>query len=83
MSKSGRPKIPEEKKCKPNDKLICDICGGNFTRSGRTGHNNSKKHQIYVKLTKTGRELLLKKDYDSLKERASQQKINEKIKNIV
>lgn len=29
----------------PNDKIICQICGGNYTRHSKSKHDKTKKHQ--------------------------------------
>jgi len=46
----GRPRKKEEDKAKPNDRLICDICGGKFIRSHRSRHNQNKVHQAYANI---------------------------------
>ena len=43
----GRPKVAEEDKCKPNDRLTCDICHGTYIRACRSRHNKTKVHQAY------------------------------------
>lgn len=48
--KSGRPKIEPVNKKKYNDKIICDICNGEFSRSARSRHNKSQKHQAMLKI---------------------------------
>lgn len=53
----GRPK--SENKAHWNDKIICKICGGKFTRSARTGHDKTKVHQIYAKMNDKMRKLLI------------------------
>lgn len=55
----GRPRKKEEEKAKPNDRLICDVCGEKFIRSHRTRHNQNKVHQAYAKMNKKISKVLL------------------------
>ncbi len=57
--KIGRPKT--EKPAKWNDRVKCDVCGDEFTRSGRTNHNKTRHHQDFLKMNKKIRTLLLEK----------------------
>lgn len=45
MSKVGRPRKNDQEKAKYNDKITCDVCKGVFSRSARSRHNATKKHQ--------------------------------------
>ena len=47
----GRPKTREEDKCKPNDKLNCEICGMDYSRSNKSKHIQSKFHKLAEKIT--------------------------------
>jgi len=58
----GRPRKLEQDKAKPRDRIICDICGGSFTRTNRTRHNNTKLHKAYEKMNKTVRKILLNEE---------------------
>lgn len=49
-NKIGRPKMKEEDKAKPGDRLVCDVCGEKFIRSHRTRHNQNKVHQAYANI---------------------------------
>lgn len=55
----GRPKLADEDKAKPNDRLKCDVCGGTFLRNSRTRHNRTKVHKIYENMNNTMRDMLL------------------------
>lgn len=55
----GRPRKKEEEKCKPNDRIVCDICNGEFIRSHRWDHNKTKIHQAYLKMNNKIKKLLL------------------------
>lgn len=55
----GRPKKELDQKASPNDKIVCDVCGRTFTRSGRTNHNRSEFHKAHVKINKKLKELLI------------------------
>lgn len=53
----GRPR--KEEKALPNDRLICDVCGGKFIRSHRSAHKKTKVHQAYENMNKKLSKLLL------------------------
>lgn len=42
-----------------SDKLICDICGGSFTRSHKSAHNKTKLHLAYDNMNKKLMKVLL------------------------
>lgn len=44
------------------DRIECNICGVEFTRSARSKHNRTKQHQIYKKIDKKMRKVLLPND---------------------
>jgi len=48
----GRPRKEEHDKAKPNDRLICNVCGMKFIRSARSGHKKTKVHQIYENMSR-------------------------------
>lgn len=41
-----------KKKAQWNDRLVCKICGGEYTRSAVTAHRKTNKHKIYEKAGK-------------------------------
>ena len=45
--KAGRPRVSDENKAKPKDKMKCKICNGTYLRSNKTHHNKTKIHKIY------------------------------------
>lgn len=55
----GRPRKREEDKARPHDRLICNVCGGKFTRCHRTAHNKTKVHQAYEKMNDKLRKALI------------------------
>lgn len=57
----GRPKIAEEDKAKPDDKLICETCKGTFTRRHRKRHNSSRIHLAHANINKKLLELIIDK----------------------
>lgn len=59
--KSDIKKKPKEL-AKWNDRVICDICGTEFTRSARSKHKQTQKHQIYLKMHEKIRDLVIKDD---------------------
>ena len=56
----GRPKKNDDEKLKPTDKVICDICGGQFIRSNRTNHKKTKVCQAYFGMNEKLKNALLK-----------------------
>lgn len=62
MSKGGRPRMREEDKTKPDDKITCEICGEKFRRNNRWHHNNTKLHKQAASYDKEIRTLFLKKN---------------------
>ena len=48
--KRGRPKLPENEKAKPTDRIKCEVCGKEYFRSGKTAHIRGKIHQEYLKI---------------------------------
>ena len=40
------PEIVEKRKARWDDRIICDVCNKEFTRSGRTGHNRTLYHRM-------------------------------------
>lgn len=61
FKKTGRPRKNEEDKAKPTDRLICEVCGGEFTRYNRSAHNKTRVHQAYASMNKKLREFLIDK----------------------
>ncbi|HTO16891.1 MAG TPA: hypothetical protein VLZ83_14075 [Edaphocola sp.] len=57
----GRPKKPDNEKARPGDRVICEICGGNFKRSHRSAHNKTKIHKVYEDMNKKLVNLLINK----------------------
>jgi hypothetical protein len=57
----GRPKINEEDKAKPTDRIECKVCGKTFIRSGRTNHNKSEIHKAYLRMDEKLKDFLLNK----------------------
>lgn len=47
------------KKAHPNDRLICNICNGKYTRAHRSAHNKTKVHQAYANMNSKLTKLLL------------------------
>lgn len=50
----------QKEKCKPSDRLKCDICGKEFFRSGRSNHNKTQFHKTHELVNKKIREFLIK-----------------------
>jgi hypothetical protein len=46
--RSGRPK--SFVKVSNNDRIICKLCGGSYTRSNSYHHKKTKKHKIHEKI---------------------------------
>jgi hypothetical protein len=59
-SKVGRKKIKESKKAKPTDRIKCDICPGEYSRSSSTNHKRTKIHQAFLKINKNLKEIIVK-----------------------
>lgn len=59
--KRGRPRMSEEDKALPSDKVRCEVCSKLFTRSGRTGHNRTTYHRVHLDLNEKLRKLLINK----------------------
>ena len=57
----GRPRKNDSEKAKPNDRIICEICGKEYFRSGSANHKATKYHQIHKDLNSKLVKLLLKK----------------------
>jgi hypothetical protein len=55
----GRPRKNSEEKAKPNDRIICDICGGKFYRRHKSSHNKTKVHQAYESMNRKLSKVLL------------------------
>lgn len=55
----GRPRMDDDKKCKPSDRIICEICGKKFVRSNRTGHNKTEYHNAFKNMNDKLRIILL------------------------
>lgn len=49
-TKYGRKR--KEVKCLPSDRVKCEVCGGEYTRSGKYNHDITRVHQTYAKLNK-------------------------------
>lgn len=41
-------KVKSRVRAKPDDRIMCDVCGKEFTRSARSNHNKTQRHQIYL-----------------------------------
>lgn len=50
---------PEKVKTKPSDRVICDVCGKEFTRSGRTTHNRTQFHKLHASMNAKIKKLLI------------------------
>jgi hypothetical protein len=59
--KRGRPRMNDEDKALPSDKIKCPICSKLFTRSGRTGHNRTTYHRVHSDMNDKLRKLLINK----------------------
>jgi hypothetical protein len=57
--KFGRPRKNEEDKARPNDRIICNICGEIFTRNNRNRHKDTKIHKAYENMNNKLYKLLL------------------------
>lgn len=55
--KIGRKR--KEIKCLPSDRVKCEICGKEYTRSGKYNHDITQVHQTYKKLNKKIASVLL------------------------
>lgn len=55
--KKGRPIT--NGKVSPKDRIICDICGKEYTRSGSAGHKKTVYHKERQRINKKLRELLM------------------------
>jgi len=55
----GRPRKSDEDKGKPNDRIKCNLCGKEFTRSNRSHHNNTQVHLLYKKVNEKMSKLVL------------------------
>lgn len=60
IPKCGRPRVSEKKS--PSDRIICNICSKEFTRSGRTKHNRTQYHQAFEEMNSKLRKLLIDKE---------------------
>ncbi|AEY99244.1 zinc finger C2H2-type domain-containing protein [Megavirus courdo7] len=76
MSKRiGRPRKKPEDKAKPNDKLICNICGGGYTRANISKHKKTQKHQIFEQMNDKVRKSIIGKQYKNTIEKRKKKKI--------
>ncbi len=57
----GRPRMNDENKALPSDKVRCEVCSKVFTRSGRSGHNKTTYHRVHLDLNQKLTKLLLNK----------------------
>ncbi len=55
--KRGRPK--SDNPAKWNDRVICDVCGKEFTRSARTKHKKTQFHQAFEIMNNKLKKLLI------------------------
>lgn len=62
----GRPRKEDEDKAKPNDILICNICGRTFIRSARSRHRKTKIHQAYEGINTKLAKVILNIDTDKI-----------------
>lgn len=53
--------VNKHKKADPRDRVICDICGGEFTRWNRSKHNVTKIHKAYLNMNNKLKKALLGK----------------------
>lgn len=54
------PLIEETKeKTKWSDRVVCNICGVEFTRSARSNHNKTKMHNLHLSMHHKMKKLLL------------------------
>jgi hypothetical protein len=58
----GRPK--KWVKANPTDRLICNICVNKFIRRNRFSHNQTKQHQLYVKIDDKFRRLIIEMGHE-------------------
>lgn len=59
MSKRmGRPRVPINEQAKYNDKIICNICKGSYSRSNKVAHNKTKLHRAFEKINNDIRTLV-------------------------
>lgn len=58
VEKRGRPK--KDTKAHWSDRIKCEICGKEFTRSARTKHTKTEFHQAHLKFDQKIKKLLLK-----------------------
>jgi hypothetical protein len=56
---NGRPPKDPSEKAKPTDRVICDICGGQFTRWNRSKHNVTKVHKLHVTMNQKLKKILI------------------------
>jgi hypothetical protein len=57
--RKGKPKMAEEDKAKPTDRLVCELCGKEFVRWNRAHHKKSQRHQLYESVNKKLAKLVL------------------------
>ncbi|AVL93343.1 hypothetical protein za3_3 [Zamilon virus] len=58
-SYNGRTYGEEKVKAHPNDVLICEFCGKTYTRSNRPKHRKTEVCQVYQKMNKKLRDIMI------------------------
>lgn len=58
-STKGRPRKQEHEKCKPTDKITCEICGKTYIRSGSAAHKITNYHKLHERMNTKLRKILL------------------------
>ena len=48
VKKVGRPRENPDRLSKPNDRLICRLCGKSYTRYNSGKHKNSPFHKLHA-----------------------------------
>jgi|ERR1700759_5798595 len=59
IKNKGRPRKNENEKCKPSDRIICEICNKEYTRSASFKHKSTQYHQLHERMNKKLRKVLL------------------------
>jgi hypothetical protein len=49
----------QKEKTKWSDRVVCNICGVEFTRSARSNHNKTKMHNLHLSMHHKMKKLLL------------------------
>jgi len=59
VKKGGRPRVEDDKKKKPTDKIKCEVCGKEYIRSGATKHKRTVFHLERLRINKKLLDLLV------------------------